>query len=97
MGWWCGTRLGGQARDNAGMIRLDTYRGLLEYRHTLACWCRSCQRWANVDIARLVADGRGDESFIGRRVVCRVCGGEGQAQLRPPTIGGGYNGHGGNG
>ena len=33
----------------------------------LAAYCPKCQRWAVLDLARLIADGRGDYKPVGRR------------------------------
>lgn len=68
------------------MIVLDTFAALLECDHALAAFCPACQRWSDLDLARLVASGRGGETFIGRRPRCQVCGSLGLWQLRPPTM-----------
>ena len=42
------------------MIRLDTLRALHEHEHQLAAYCATCERWAVLDLERLIAEGRGD-------------------------------------
>ena len=67
------------------MIRLDTLRALHERDHKLAAYCSTCQRWAVLDLERLIADGRGEYCFVGRKPRCRDCGTAGEWQLRPPV------------
>jgi hypothetical protein len=38
------------------MIRLDTFRALHEHDHQLAAYCATCERWAVLDLERLIAD-----------------------------------------
>jgi len=66
------------------MIRLVTFRALHEHDHKLAAYCPTCDRWAVLDLERLIAEGRGDFCFVGRRPRCRYCGNAGEWQLRPP-------------
>ena len=33
---------------------------LHEHEHQLAAYCATCERWAVLDLARLIAEGRGD-------------------------------------
>jgi hypothetical protein len=68
------------------VIRLDTFRALHERDHALAAYCSLCQRWAVLDLARLIAEGRGNYVFVGRKPRCRYCGNRGEWQLRPPTM-----------
>ena len=67
-------------------ITLDTYAALLECDQNLAACCPKCQRWVVLDLAQLVASGRGQEGFIGRHPRCQVCGTLGHWQVRPPTM-----------
>jgi hypothetical protein len=46
-------------------IRLDTLRALREHDHQLAAYCSRCQRWAVLDLERLIAEGRGEQSIFG--------------------------------
>ena len=39
------------------MVTLDTPRALHE-RHQLAAYCATCERWAVLDLERLIAEGR---------------------------------------
>jgi len=48
------------------MVRLDTIRALHEHDHKLAAYCATCDRWAVLDLERLIAEGRGDYCFVGR-------------------------------
>ena len=48
------------------MVVLDTFRALQEHDHKLAAYCSTCERWAVLDLERLIADGRGDYCFVGR-------------------------------
>jgi len=42
------------------MIDLGTLAGLLEHRHRLGACSPSCDRWAWLDLARMIREGRGD-------------------------------------
>ena len=59
------------------MITLDTLRALHEHDHELAAYCPNCRRWAVLDLERLIAEGRGDYSAIGRKPRCSNCCGPG--------------------
>jgi ABC-type branched-subunit amino acid transport system ATPase component len=41
------------------LIVLDTLRALHEHDHQLAALCPTCERWAVLDLGRLIAEGRG--------------------------------------
>ena len=73
------------ALRSAEMIRLDTLRALHERDHKLAAYCSHCQRWAVLDLPRLIEQGRGGYRFVGHPPRCRVCGELGQWQLLPPA------------
>ena len=49
------------------MIRLDTFRALHEHDHQLAAYCATCERWAVLDLERLIAEGRGEYVFVGKK------------------------------
>jgi hypothetical protein len=68
-------------------VTLDTIGKLHEHGYTLACYCVRCRRWADPDLRRLVAEGRGDSLLVRFRPRCRVCGERGDVQLRPPVRG----------
>ena len=40
-------------------------------------------RFEKIDIARLIAEGRGDKSFIGLKPTCKICDQKGMLQIRP--------------
>lgn len=65
-------------------VTLDTVAALLDCNHGLAAYCPACRRWADLDLARLVAQGRGRRRLQGFRPCCRKCGQPGQIQIRPP-------------
>ena len=52
------------------MVTLDTFRALHEHDHQLAAYCATCKRWAVLDLERLIADGRGEYCFVGRKSRC---------------------------
>jgi hypothetical protein len=66
------------------MIDLGTLAGLLEHDHQLAAYCPRCDRWAVLDLDRMVRDGRGGLR-LPVRVKCKDCGAVGQLQVRPPV------------
>jgi hypothetical protein len=68
------------------VIRLDTFRALHEHEHKLAAYCATCERWAVLDLERLIAEGRGEYRFVGRKPRCSYCRGAGTWQLRPPVM-----------
>lgn len=63
-------------------VTLDTFAALLASNHGLGAYCPKCQRWATVNLQELVATGRGQQSFIGRKPRCQVCGSAGHWQVR---------------
>ena len=68
------------------MIRLDTLRALHEHDHQLAAYCPTCERWAVLDLGRLIAEGRGEYCFVGCQPRCSYCRSPGAWQLRPPAM-----------
>jgi hypothetical protein len=68
------------------MVTLDTLRALHDHDHQLAAYCSTCERWAVLDLERLIAGGRGDYCFVGRTPRCSYCRGRGIWQLRPPVM-----------
>ena len=68
------------------VVVLDTFRALHEHDHQLAAYCATCERWAVLNLERLIAEGRGKYCFIGRKPRCSYCRGTGVWQLRPPTM-----------
>ena len=61
------------------MVTLDTLRALHEHDHKLAAYCATCERWAVLDLERLIAKGRGDYRFVGRKPRCSYCRGRGNS------------------
>ena len=51
----------------SAMVTLDTLRALHEHDHQLAAYCAICERWAVLDLEQLIAGGRGDYCFVGRK------------------------------
>jgi hypothetical protein len=45
------------------MVTLDTLRKLHDHGHQLAAYCPACERWAVLDLERLIAQGRGEYCF----------------------------------
>jgi hypothetical protein len=74
--------------DQHTPITIQTYADLLEHGLTLAYHCQPCQRWVDVDLASLVAAGRGDDIYIGQKVRCTVCGQLGSGQISPSNTAG---------
>jgi hypothetical protein len=68
------------------MVTLDTFRALHEHEHNLAAYCPTCERWAVLDLERLIAEGRGGYCFVGRKPRCSYCCGLGSWHVRPPTM-----------
>ena len=58
------------ASSAALMVTLDTFRAPHEHDHKLACYCPMCERWAVLDLERLIAQGRGEYRFVGRKPRC---------------------------
>ena len=68
------------------MVTLDTFRALHEHDHQLAAYCPT-PTWAVLDLEQLIAEGRGDDCFVGRQPRCRLLpAGAGTWQLRPPAM-----------
>jgi len=66
------------------MIDLGTLAGLHRHRHQLAGYCERCDRWADLDLAAMVAAGLGNRR-LPIRIRCRGCGDLGRLQVRPPV------------
>jgi hypothetical protein len=67
------------------MIRLSTFRELLQHDHSLGLYCVDCGRWGTADLRCLVNAGRGDAAVTGARFRCRDCGSIVEKQVRPPA------------
>ena len=68
------------------MVTLDTFRALYEHEQQLAAYCATCERWAVLDLERLIAEGRGDYQFVERKPRCGYCRSPGTWQVRPPAM-----------
>jgi hypothetical protein len=55
------------------LVALDTFRALHEHEHQLAAYCATCERWAVLNLERLIAEGRGKYRFVGRKRRCSYC------------------------
>jgi hypothetical protein len=73
-------------------IKLDTFRAPHEHEHKLAAYCATCERWAALDLERLIAEGRGEFRLIGWKARCRYCRGPGELQVRPAALKSGVGG-----
>ena len=68
---------------------VQTFSDLQEHGLRLAFHCAPCERWMAADLTRLIASGRGDEVFVGRKPRCAECGAVGsmQVQLKNRMVG----------
>jgi hypothetical protein len=66
------------------MIDLGSIAGLVAHNRRLEAYCQRCDRWAVLDLARMVDAGLGDRR-LPIRVRCRECGELGRLQVRPPV------------
>ena len=66
------------------MSDLSTLAGLYRHQHQLAAYCQACDRWAEFDLAAMIAAGLGDRR-LPIRVRCQICGEVGRLQVRPPV------------
>lgn len=64
-----------------------TARYFLAEGYIISAYCRRCDRWADLDLARMVRDGDGDRQLIPLRLRCSVCGSVGEGQVQPPCPG----------
>ena len=63
---------------------MDTVAKFVAYRQELAVRCPSCRHSSVIDLQRLVDAGRGERLLARLKTRCRVCGGAGRFQVRPP-------------
>jgi hypothetical protein len=47
----------GLRKAELSVNKFDTLRALREDDHKLAAYCPTCERWAELDLERLIADG----------------------------------------
>ena len=43
----------------------------------------TCMRFEPVDLQEMIAEGKGEISYIGRKPTCQRCGQKGEFQIRP--------------
>ena len=65
-------------------VTIETIDDLARYGHTLALNCVPCHRWVDLDLAKMQAAGRGQQSFVEMKFRCSECGGKADKQLRSP-------------
>jgi hypothetical protein len=57
------------------LTTLTTLGDLIDHRHTLSAWCRSCQRGAMLDLPALAARLGRERSYLGPLPIsCSRCG-----------------------
>lgn len=61
----------------------QTFADLLDHGLQPAFHCWRCSRWTEADLARIVASGRRDEVYVGKKPRCGGCGAVGAMQARP--------------
>jgi hypothetical protein len=67
------------------MIRVSTFAELKDAEYGLALYCMACDRWGEVDLARLIDTGHGGRTVTNTRFRCRDCGNVLEKQLRAPV------------
>ena len=65
------------------MIDPGTLAGLYPHNHQLDAYCPRCNRWHELPLADLVAQGHRARR-LPLKVRCRDCGEVGRLQVRPP-------------
>ena len=65
------------------LIQIKTLRDIHENGYILETHCIFCLRFIPVDLEEMIADGKGDRSFIGKKPKCQKCGQTGEWQIRP--------------
>jgi hypothetical protein len=65
------------------MIDLGNIAGLHAHQHELHAYCPRCDRWQELDLARMVRQGYGTRRMP-IVVRCRWCDAIGNVQVRPP-------------
>jgi hypothetical protein len=66
------------------MIDLGSIAGLHSHNHQLHAYCPTCDRWATLPLAAMIAAGQGSRR-LPFTVRCRWCGAVGRLQVRPPV------------
>jgi hypothetical protein len=60
---------------------LETLRDIHEKGYRLAVYRRPCGRSSWIDLAALIAGGRGNRQLLRARLICGVCGTRGELSL----------------
>lgn len=69
---------------------ITTFADCLEHRQRILAWCYRCDRHVEIDIAGMVAAGRGPETMIARRWRCTGCGKPGTITVHQTRRTGGF-------
>lgn len=69
---------------------ISTFANCLAEGQTILAWCRRCDRRAAIDVAGMVAAGRGDETMIGPRWRCSSRGQPGTITVHQTRRTGGF-------
>ena len=59
------------------LIQIKTLRDLHENGLILETHCMACLRFVPVDLEEMIAEGKGDRSYIGKKPTCRKVWSEG--------------------
>ena len=65
------------------LILIQRIKDLQENKLLLETHCMACLRFEPVDLEAMIAEGKGDWSYIGKKPTCRKCGQKGDFQIRP--------------
>jgi hypothetical protein len=66
-------------------VTILTLEDCRRYRHRVSVYCPQCRHWAELDVARLCARGRGPRPLASLGARCRACGATGEVQVKPPA------------
>lgn len=66
------------------MIEIAPYTDLYRAGYSLAYHCWRCRRWSDIDLAAIIAAGRGGQAYVGKRPPCIDCGEYSSMQVQPP-------------
>jgi len=87
-------RMYGESHAGSGCrpVTIVTLEDCLRYHHQVSVFCPRCRHWAELNVARLCARGRGTRPLASLRARCRLCGAPGEVQVKPPApVWGGYH------
>jgi hypothetical protein len=66
-------------------VNIVTLEDCRRYQHRVSVFCPKCRHWAELDVGRLCARGRGTRPLASLGARCRTCGGRGEVQVKPPS------------